>query len=542
MEGDHPRIEAWRAGVEVLGTGPRTTRLAGPLVLDEPDAVLGGLTVRGALQIQATATITDTQIEAAPTPAIHVQAPATLDRVVVLRPTGDGAAVQVDAALTWTGGGLEETPGVGLSAFDADTQLSDLDLSGIGNIGILLENGRHQLSGIRIRGAAGAGIRSLRAETEVMDCGITGVGVAQNIGSGIGVVGGSLRVHTCEIIDCERGLRAALEGQLIAEDVQIESMSGDGVSIVGAQGELRTINVQGAGNGGLIVINAELTGAGLELATVGRAGLLMDDATATIDGLTVRDSEARGVSALRTRVDLANVHVADAADVCMQVTDCPTARIDDATLERCGNTGLSLFSVQQPAELNAVTITETRVGTEGDVFGLQVVDAIARITDLVVRDGPGEGVRFESASGEIIGAEIHDHAAPGIVVLDPPAELRIENLIARNNGGTGVLAVGGPVRIVNADISESRDVPAIGGGDGIAAPFQTELRVSGGRMHANAGNGISVEGLSTVWLQDDVQLDSNDGWGLLVNCGARIESPADFTSRDNNRGNQSICQ
>lgn len=95
---------------------------------------------------------------------------------------------------------------------------------------------------------------------------------------------------------------------------------------------------------------------------------------------------------------------------------------------------------------------------------------------------------------------------------------------------------------VTDDISATRAVPAIGGGDGIAAPFQAELRISGGRIHANAGDGISVEGLSAIWLQDDVQIVDNGGWGLRVACGARVERPAAFEARGNGRGDRSICQ
>lgn len=545
LEGEHPTIDAVPAGVELLGAGPDATRLAGPLMLGTADAEVGGFTLFGGqLYTSETATVTDVRVDAAPSPAIIAHAPLTLRRVVVVDPTGDAPAVRVTAALIWTDGGVSNAPADSIQATEADLTLTDLDLLNQGGFGIFADGGRHMIRGLRVRGAAGAAARFVEADTEVFDCGMADIDIAEGTGSGVGVIGGIAAIEGCDIIGVERGLRASRGGQLTARDVAVSDVSGDGLTVNDSAANIDGLQVDTPRSGGASVINSTATLRAVTIDDPSRYGLLVDGSVVEVSALSVNGSGARGLSFLRSAGSVDGLDVVDADDVCIQVTDPTDAlTLTDVRLTGCAGAGLSVFgSGPSPVALTDATIRDTRVGGEDFVAGVHVFSADLALTRVDIEGTIGEGVRVENSVARMDTVRVAGHAAPGLTVLDPTAPVTVTGLTAEDNAGAGVLVVGGAVTLTAPQISGTRSAPEIGPGDGIAAPFQAELTVLGGRSGANAGSGVSVAAGSTVTLRDEVMLDMNGGWGLQVACGADLANPAEYQAEGNLRGPQSVCR
>lgn len=545
LEGEHRAIEALPPDVELLGAGPESTRLAGPLQLAQAGAVVGGFTlVGGALDIQQPASVSDVRIDGAPTPALIGAAPATLNEVSVDTPIGTDPAVRFTATVTWEGGGVSASPGIGIWAEGADLTLIDLDLTDIAGFGIFAEGGQHQVRGLRVRGAAGAAARFLRAETTVVDCGIADVATFENVGAGVGFVGGTGSVDGCEVVDAERGLRVTLGGRMTARNIRVTRMRGDGVSINDeAEGEVEDLVVDGARAGGVTVVRARATLRRVSLSDGRRHGLLVSRSTATVEGIEVSGGEARGIALLNSTARVEGGVIRGSPDVCVQVTD-PEGEnlLSGLTLEGCAGAGLGVFGVGTGSvALRDSTITGTTLGVDDFAAGVHVFDGAVQLSSVTIRGGSGEGVRLEGAAGRLDAVTVEDTPGPGLVALDPSAPIVVEGLVARRNGGAGVLVTGGALDLGAPTISGSTAAPGIGPGDGIAAPFQAVLTVRGGDIGDNANHGISVEGLSTVRLRESVRLHDNGGFGVQVGCGSTVEIPASYESVGNARGAESFC-
>lgn len=544
LEGDHPAIDAVPAGVELLGAGPDATRLAGPLVLANADAKVGGFTLYdGHLHIQQPATLSDVRIDAAPTPALIVDADASLRQVMVVDALGDAPAVQVTAALEWTGGGVANAPSTGVHCEQANLTLTDLDLRDLGGFGVFADGGRHLVRGLRVRGAMGAAARFVEAESEVFDCGMSDIGIFQGTGSGVGIIGGMGAIEGCDIIDVERGLRASLGGQLTARDVHVTRVSGDGLTVNDSTANVDGLIVDTPRSGGVSVIESTATLRDVTINTANRYGLLANNSTVEITGLTVNGSGARGVSLLRSAATMTGVDITDAGDVCIQVTDPGgVVAFGEVRLTHCAGAGLSVFGVgPSPVALSDATIRETQAGNEDFVAGVHVYNGELALTRVDIEGAIGEGIRVENSAASLDTVRVVGHPAPGLTVLDPTAPVTANALTAERNGGAGVLIVGGALTLTAPQITGTRAAPEIGPGDGIAAPFQADLTVIGGRSGDNAGDGISIAAGSTATLRDAVTLDANGGWGLQVACGATLANPSDYRAEENGRGAQSIC-
>ncbi|MGK0358066.1 MAG: hypothetical protein ACI9U2_000349 [Bradymonadia bacterium] len=544
LEGDHPAIDALPAGVELLGAGPDVTRLAGPLALANADAKAGGFTLHsGHLHIQKSATVSDVRVDAAPTPALIVDADASLHQVMVVDALGDAPAVQASAALVWTGGGVANAPSTGVHSEQADLTLTDLDLRDLGGLGVFADGGRHVIRGLRVRGAMGAAARFVEAESEVFDCGMTDIGIFQGTGSGVGIIGGMGAIEGCDIIGVERGLRASLGGQLTARDVHVSRVSGDGLTVNDSTANVDGLIVDAPRSGGVSVIGSTATLRDVTINTANRYGLLANNATVEITGLTVNGSGARGVSVLRSAATMTGVDISDAGDVCIQVTDPEGAvAFDDVRLTNCAGAGLSIFGAgPSPVALSDAIIRDTQAGNEDFVAGVHVYNGEMALTRVDIEGAVGEGIRVDNSAARLDTVRVVGHPAPGLTVLDPTAPVTATGLTAERNGGAGVLIVGGALTLTAPQISGTRPAPEIGPGDGIAAPFQADLTVIAGRSGDNAGDGISIAAGSTATLRDAVSLDANAGWGLQVACGATLVNPSDYRAEENGRGAQSIC-
>ena len=545
LEGDHPAIDALPAGVELLGAGPDATRLAGPLMLSHPETKAGGFTLYGGqLHAANTATITDIRIDAAPTPALIVDAAVTVRQLMVIDALGDASAVQANAALEWTGGGVSNAPANAIEGNQADLTLTDLDLRDLGRFGIFADGGRHVIRGLRVRGAMGAAARFIEADTELFDCGMTDIGIYEGTGSGVGIIGGTGAVDGCDIIDAERGLRASVGGNLTARDVHVTRVSGDGLAVNDSTVNIDGLIVDASGSGGASVINSTATLRNLTINDANRYGLLASNATVDVAGFVVNGTLARGASLLRSTVTLTDAEITDAGDVCIQVTDPEGAiELNDMRLTNCAGTGVSIFGAgPSPVTLRDTTIRGVRTGSEDLVVGVHVYNGDMALTRVDIEGAVGEGIRVESSSARLDTVRVAGHTAPGLTVLDPTAPIIATGLTAERNGGAGVLIVGGALTLTAPQISGTRAAPEIGPGDGIAAPFQADLTVIGGRSGANAGDGIAVAVGSTVTLRENVTLDANGGWGLQVACGATLANPSEYQAEENGRGAQSVCR
>lgn len=546
LAGAHSAIDEIPSGVELLGAGPESTRLAGPLVLDAADTVVGGFTLHGgALTISAPARVSDVRVEAAPTPALAVTAPSQLTEVIIAGPTGMEPAARITAAVTWEGGGIATSLSTGIWSDGADLTLVDLDLDDIGGFGIFAEGGQNSVRGLRVRGAAGAAARFLRAETTVVDCGIADVATAENVGSGVGFIDGVGTVEGCEVVDAERGLRVTLDGRMTARDVRITRVRGDGITINGgAEGEVEDLVVDGANNGGVTVVRARATLRRARITDGRRHGVLVSESTATIEALDVTGGDARGLALLRSTASVAGGAIRRSGDVCVQVTDPAGPNVlSGLTLAECAGAGLSVFGDGDgTVSLRESTITGATLGVDEFAAGVHVYDGAADLHTVTIRGGAGEGVRFENGTGRLDAVTIEDHPAPGLVVLDPSAPVTAQGLIAQRNGGAGVLVTGGALELEAPTIADTVAAAGIGPGDGIAAPFQAQITVDGGALTGNANHGIWLDGFGTARLRGPVGLHDNGGYGILVGCGSVLEVPFSYEATGNGRGPDSICR
>ena len=463
LEGEHRTINSPPAGVELLGAGPDTTRLEGPLAVSTSGSNLGGFTLFGGqLYTSGSITITDVRIDAAPTPALIADADVVLRRVTIVDPVGDAAAVQVTAALEWTGGGVSNAPATGIESVDGDLTLTDLDLRDLGGFGVFADGGRHVIRGLRVRGALGAAARFIEADTELFDCGMTDVGVAGGTGSGVGILGGTGAIDGCDVIDAERGLRASRGGRLTARDVHVTRVSGDGLTVNDSDANVDGLIIDAPRGGGVSVINSTAILRDVTINDATRYGLLADGGMIDVADLSVIDSAARGAVLLRTTASITGLDITGADDVCVQVTDpLGAVALADVRLSDCAGAALSIFGAgPTPVRLSDATIRGTRMGGEDFVAGVHVYQGDLSLTRVDIEGSVGEGIRVENSAARLDTVRVAGHPAPGLTVLDPSAPVTAHALTAEGNGGAGVLIVGGALTLTAPQVSGTR--PAAG--------------------------------------------------------------------------------
>ncbi|MCB9544635.1 MAG: hypothetical protein H6706_01920 [Myxococcales bacterium] len=543
LPGRHPALTALPPGVELLGAGPEATTLAGPLTLDADGARAGGLRlVDGVLAVLAPAALHGLEVVGEAQPAethLEIRAEAELVDVTVrdVAPGEAGAViVETPAPVAWTGGGVADVAGIGLRTLGADLRLARLDLVRTTGMGALVDAGSARLDDVRLRGAAGAGLRFLEAEVALQGVVLEDVAYddTQNTGSGVGFIGGTATVRDVTIARVERGLRATLGAQVTGGGVRVREAQNDGVTVhQAARVQLVDVAVEGAGNAGLTVSGAAADVEGLEVRAARRAGVFVADGEVDLRRVHVADGGDRGITALRSTVHLAEITVTGAA-VGVQITEPVLAEVAGAQLDACADAGLAVIGPGRVA-LADVAIQALTGGVEALPAGLQIFDAEIAGHDVLVAGGVGEGLHLDGATGALAGVRVEGHG-PGVVAFE--GTVALEDVTVTGAAGAGVLASAGALTLRGATIGGTTDAPAIGPGDGVAA-LDAEVTLIDVASAGNAGSGLALLGGSRGQLAGRVDLSDNGAYGLQLDCASRVEG--DFQAARNGRGVQGGC-
>ncbi|MEZ4470123.1 MAG: hypothetical protein R3F60_04815 [bacterium] len=544
LPGRHPALARLPAGVELLGAGADVTTLAGPLTLDAPDARIGGLRLEdGVLAVLAPATLHDLEVTGAAQPLethVEIRAAAQLSDVWVRDvEAGEAGAVVVETpdAVRWEGGGVAQVTGVGVRALQADLTLRGVDLVAVAGMGVLGDGGRYLVEDVRCRATAGAGLRFLEADTTVRGLVVEDVAYdpSQNTGSGLGIIGGTADVQQLTAARVERGLRATLGAAVTGRGIHVVEAQNDGVTAhQEARVDLADVEVDGAGNAGLTVSGATAIVAGLRVDGARRAGVFVADGEAVLGAVTIGPAPERGVTALRSRVQIDGLGVRGAV-VGVQLTEPAgeAGHVRQARLTACGDAGLAVIGPGRVA-LGDLEVVGLVGGADPLPGGLQVFDAEIQVEGVTVTGGVGEGIHLEEAGGRVAGVAIEGHG-PGIVVFDPVAGLRLDGVEVVGARGAGLLVSGGDLDVAGGRFAASLADAAIGSGDGVAV-LAAALRLADTVAEGNEGSGLALLGGATAALSGQVELLDNGAYGAEVAYGCRLEGPSRPGERPGGQG------
>ncbi len=540
LPGAHPTPPLPPPGVELSGSGPEVTSVAGPLVIDGP-ALIKGLAVEGGAPPLTVAPAGQAELEDVAVAAAGVG--VAVDGALIARGLVAAGApalrVAEGAEVDARGGGFE---GVDGPAIASAGQLT-LEASRVASSaeGIRVEGGTARVEGIRIdRASVGALVVGGRLELtgglirEARTPGATGAAIR--------VTGGEARVESVEVEASDRGLRVDAEGTLRASGVTVRAPITDGLAIQGGAATVDGLAVRAPGNAAVAVLDGgRLTLEGARLDDARRVGVLVDSARLIGSGITVQGSTARGLILSDAEAEIEGLLVIEAADVGAQITD-PRGevRLTDARFARCGTSGVSVFGDSGPVRLTGVTVEGTTPGDMGLADGIHLFQARGELIDVVSRDNAGAGVLVEQSMSTLTRGALSGNADPGLVALEPRAPVQAAELTIEGNGGAGALAIAGALALTDCVIRETGINPGVGPGHGAFATAGGRLEVLRGASVDNVGSGVAFDP-GTAGEVGGVTLTGNGGYGLRVSCGAAVEEPAANTARDNRLGPRSVC-
>lgn len=541
LPGEHPTPTLPPDGVELTGSGSMVTTVAGPLVVDRP-VILGAMTIAGGvppLRITAAgrATIDELRVQVDSGPAVTVE--GTLEGRD-LSAAGDPALlVQAGGAVDVAGGALDGPVGPAV-VVHGRLRLDTVGLSSVAE-GLRLEAGEAVLETAVVDGVT-VGVRVLGGQAAVRGGLIRRARAPQGIGAAIRVMGGSALVEDLTIEDCDRGLRVDPQGTLEVRGAAIRDSATDGLSVQGGSATASGLVVLDPGNVGVAVLDrgrVELSDTTIDGAR--RAGVLADGATVVSRGLVVQDAAVRGITLNRAIADLQQTTVVEAGDVGLQITD-PVERVAvrEAHFERCGTSGIAVFGDGGEVLLDDIVVRDTRPGEAGLSDGIHLFRTRAELSAVTSVGNGGAGVFFEQSAGRLDGGSLLGNTDPGLVVLEPPTPIEASALTLDENGGAGALVIAGELRLVDSLVARTSAAFDIGPGHGAWATAGGRLSIQGGQALQNSGSGVAFDPATTGQV-GDVDLDGNQGYGLLVSCGAMVEEPAPSRYSGNGLGERSVC-
>jgi hypothetical protein len=528
LPGDHVAAPAPPPGVELLGSGADVTRVAGPLVLDVAGARVTDLTVTGAVDVRAAATLTRVAVVG----ALSCAATASLVDVGVRQA---GVEAVAGCVLTWRSGGVQGAPAVGMRATGATLDLQAIELTDSGSVGLLADGGMIRLAGVSVRRAKGAGVRLIEAEALISGLGVADVTLdpMQNTAGGLELVAGHAEVRDLDVSRVEdRGLRVVRGARVTAVGVRIHDADDVGVGIgEGGDADLTDVTVDGEGNGGLAVIDAHLVLRHGTFPGGRRVGFLATRSTIDVAGLTVTGGAVRGVALLDAQGRVADVDLERNADVGLQITD-PTGpiTIEGGVVADNGTSGVGLDGTED-LTLRGLDIRGTTRGEADLAEGVHLYRGRATFEDVVSHDNGGAGVFAEESVPTLRGGRLAGNAGPGLVVADPPASATIERTVAEGNHGAGFLFLGGEATVRDATIDGTLRDPADGTGEGVAAGQGARVSITGGAVRDNGRHGLYAFAGATIHA-DGTAVTGNGGAGAscvgghVDSTGARFEHNA----------------
>jgi len=335
----------------------------------------------------------------------------------------------------------------------------------------------------------------------------------------------------------------------MASDVRLEGLlvqdAHTGVNVSNeSRADLRNVRVIGSGGGGLSVIDARVEIDGLLVRGASTHGVLASRAVLSATSVTVEDIQSRGFGLFHARGDVREIVVRRAGNVGVQITDASgEVTVEGALVEDCGTTGLSVLGDSQgPVMIRDLEVRGTRIGESGLAPGVHVFDAGAGFEGLRSMDNAGPGLLAERSTVAVSGALLTGNGGPGMVVAEGTLTAVVRDCVAMNNTGAGLLFVSSIADVTDCEASGSTPRLGEGEGDGVAAGFNSRLTLRGGRLHGNAGSGLSVSLFSEAQMSD-ARLEGNGRFGAYVACdGSTLEEPAANAYADNAEGDRNRCE
>lgn len=507
-------------GVRLLGVGPERVTVEGPLTVARAGTVVGGFrVVGGEVVVEAEATLRDLRVEGA---GIRIEAPATLLRCEV-----------------------HDAPGVGVHA-TSDLEATDVSVVSSGGLGVLLEGGSHTLERIDVQHAHGAGIRFVGAEGTLSQARMlrTSYDEAESTGSGMGFVDSRVTVDAAFVLGGDRGVRISMGSEVTLSAVVVHGTH-TGVNVSnGSSAMLREVAIHASRQSGLGVVDATAEIEGLLVRGASTHGVLVSSASVVAEGVTVEDVDVRGISMFAAQGTLRQVVVRRAGNVGLQITDAVGAvTVEGGVIEDCATSGLAVLGdADGPVVIRGVEARGTRAGEGGLAPGFHIFDAGAALEGVRAVGNEGPGILAELGTVSVRDAVLEDNGGPGLVVAEALLAAVVTDSVARGNSGAGMLFVRSGAEVSGVDASGSVPKLGEGEGDGVAAGVNSVLTIRGGRLHENAGSGLSVSLFSEA-RASDVRMDGNGAYGAYLACdGSILEEPSPNTYADNALGDRNACE
>lgn len=530
LPGEHPAPPAPPSDVVLSGAGLDATTVVGPWSLDAP-ALVRELAVTGGLTLTAAVALDSIEIEG----VLHVDGAVTARDLY----TRGEVTLTADARFDLLGGTLHSATGDALTSA-GEIRLDAVTASAPEGSAIVVTAGSTTLvNGWVERAVIGVEVTGGQADVEATT--FTAITDRDALGAAVRVRAGEAHLTGVTIEDVARALRVDADGRLFADGVVARDIDTDGLSIQSGAAEVDGLRIEGPGNAGIaLTLDARLTLTEATVVAPGRVGVLVDGATLDARGLLVDGSTERGITLARATATLDGFRVQGAGNVGVQITDpAGPVRLVNGAVSSCRTSGVGVFGDGEITFEGVVV--EGTVRGEGDLGeGVHVYRGTARMAGIIARDNAGAGVLYEESTGTLTDVQLSGNGDPGLVALDPPDLISAVRLTARDNGGAGVVVLGGRLALADSVAEANRAAFALGPGHGFYAGFGGALDVEGGAALSNAASGVAYE-LGTTGRVEGIQMLDNGAFGLSVGCGAMVSDGGGLVFMGNAAGERGGC-
>jgi len=539
LPGEYDGIEEPPPGVVLQGSGREVTHLRGPLVIRGSDAEIAELTIMGgepALHVEGSAQLLNLHLDGSATAlrvSGHVMAQdltVSASEAPLESPIGflgieaqPGAAVKIEQTgrLVWNGGGIHRSEWIGVRVRGA-LNGENLLIQRTTGPGILLEGGQCQLSTVRLESTSVAGVMVLDGRIEMSGGHITDVQESDLAPPRDGVLayGGITLISGFMLSNVDTGVRVNQGSTVQIMDVTVEAPGIDGVSADGGQITGRGFTVTDPGNSGVSVVeDSHLVLEDVRVTQPGRIGILVDESRFALENVTIDGSRGRGMTLSECQGELTHFTITGVEDVGLQVTDIlEDVIVSDGEISASRTSGIAVTGRLHPVTIDNLHIEGIVTGAADLAEGVHLYQGIAAISNLTSEGNAGSGIlaEFSTLRGENI--ELHRNGAPGIVCVDTADDTQLNGVRASQNQGVGALVLQGHLGMNDYHVEGTVSNLSIGPGDGITSAAGGSLHLTNGRSDDNQGSGYSVQGVGRATF-DSVSARNNRSWGLQINCG-----------------------